>query len=123
MEEYQYMIARQRKWMFYLLAILVLGWGITPWQTIFLGLLLGSTISFYNLWLMQKKITRFGEESTKDKPKKRGLGTLTRMATAALAVVVTLQYEEYFHLISVVLGLMTAYIVILIDYLFNRSTD
>ncbi|WP_082232670.1 ATP synthase subunit I [Halobacillus massiliensis] len=121
MEEYQQMMTRQRKWMFYLLAILVLGWGLTPWQPIFLGLLLGSTISFYNLWLMQKKITKFGETSTTDKPK-RGLGTLTRMATAALAVVITLQFEEHFHLISVVLGLMTAYFVILIDYLFNRLT-
>ncbi|MCP3027579.1 ATP synthase subunit I [Halobacillus sp. A5] len=122
MEEYQQMTARQRKWMFYLLAILVLGWGVTPWQPVFLGLLLGSIISFYNLWLMQKKIKKFGEPSTKDKPQ-RGLGTITRMATAALAVVVTLQFEEHFHLISVVLGLMTAYFVILIDYLFNKATD
>ncbi|RDY72310.1 ATP synthase subunit I [Halobacillus sp. SY10] len=121
MQGYQQMMTRQRKWMFYLLAIFVLGWGITPWQPIFLGLLLGSALSFYNLWLMQRKIRKLGEASA-DNRSVRGIGTFTRLASGALAVVIALQFEEYFHLISVVLGLMAAYIVILIDYLFNKST-
>ncbi|MFG6147323.1 ATP synthase subunit I [Halobacillus sp. B23F22_1] len=122
MEDYQQMIARQRKWMFYLLAVLVLGWGLTPWQPVFLGLLLGSILSFYNLWLMQRKIQKLGEFSAKSMSTK-GIGTFTRLASGALAVVIALQFEEYFHLISVVLGLMAAYFVIVIDYLFNRATD
>ncbi|MBN9655265.1 ATP synthase subunit I [Halobacillus litoralis] len=121
MQGYQQMMTRQRKWMFYLLALFVLGWGITPWQPIFLGLLLGSALSFYNLWLMQRKIRKLGEASA-DNRSVRGIGTFTRLASGALAVVIALQFEEYFHLIAVVLGLMAAYIVILIDYLFNKST-
>ncbi|CDQ18831.1 ATP synthase subunit I [Halobacillus karajensis] len=120
MQLYQQMITRQRKWMFYLLALFVLGWGITPWQPIFLGLLLGSVLSFYNLWLMQRKIRKLGEASAENHSV-RGIGTFTRLASGALAVVIALQFEEYFHLISVVLGLMAAYFVILIDYLFNKS--
>ncbi|WP_205439462.1 ATP synthase subunit I [Halobacillus ihumii] len=123
MLEFQHMITRQRKWMFYLLALLVLGWGFTPWQPIFLGLLLGSILSFFNLWLMQKKITKLGETSAKGEKPSRGIGTLTRLATGALAAVIVLQFEEHFHLVSVVLGLMTAYFVIFIDYLFNKSTE
>jgi ATP synthase protein I len=121
MQVYQQMMVRQRKWMFYLLALLVLGWGITPWEPIFLGLLLGSALSFYNLWLMQRKIRKLGEASQENRSV-RGIGTFTRLASGALAVVIALQFEEYFHLISVVLGLMAAYFVILIDYLFNKST-
>ena len=121
MQVYQQMMARQRKWMFYLLALLVLGWGITPWEPVFLGLLLGSALSFYNLWLMQRKIRKLGEASAEN-TSVRGIGTFTRLASGALAVVIALQFEEYFHLISVVLGLMAAYFVILIDYLFNKST-
>ncbi|REJ08901.1 ATP synthase subunit I [Halobacillus trueperi] len=121
MQGYQQMMTRQRKWMFYLLALFVLGWGITPWQPIFLGLLLGSALSFYNLWLMQRKIRKLGEASA-DNRSVRGIGTFTRLASGALAVVIALQFEEYFHLIAVVLGLMAAYFVILIDYLFNKST-
>ncbi|WP_176142484.1 ATP synthase subunit I [Halobacillus hunanensis] len=123
MLEFQHMITRQRKWMFYLLALLVLGWGFTPWQPVFLGLLLGSILSFFNLWLMQKKITKLGETSAKGEKPSRGIGTLTRLATGALAAVIVLQFEEHFHLVSVVLGLMTAYFVIFIDYLFNKSTE
>ncbi|UOQ45352.1 ATP synthase subunit I [Halobacillus salinarum] len=126
MQSYNRMMARQRKWMFYLLALFVLGWGFTPWKTIFLGLLLGSVLSFYNLWTMQRKIHKLGKHSAKKpntKERKPALGTLSRLATGALAAVVALQFEEYFHLISVVLGLMTAYFVIFIDYLFNKSTQ
>ncbi|ASF40889.1 MULTISPECIES: ATP synthase subunit I [Halobacillus] len=121
MKHYQQMMARQRKWMLYLLALLVLGWGLTPWEPIFLGLLLGSALSFYNLWLMQRKIRKLGEASAENKSV-RGIGTFTRLASGALAVVIALQFEEHIHLISVVLGLMAAYIVIFIDYLFNKST-
>jgi ATP synthase protein I len=35
-----------------------------------------------------------------------------------LAVLIALQFPEYFHLFSVVIGLMTMYVVIMIDYIF-----
>jgi ATP synthase protein I len=121
-QQYQRMITRQRKWMFYLLAVLVLGAGFTPYLRIFLGLLLGTVLSFYNLWLMQRKIDQFGQASAEQRST-RGIGTFTRLASAALAVLIALRYEEYFHLISVIIGLMTAYIVIMIDFFLFRSRD
>ena len=39
------------------------------------------------------------------------------MATAVFAVMIAMEYPDYIHLISVVIGLMTAYIVIMIDNL------
>ncbi|MFZ0370242.1 MAG: ATP synthase subunit I [Halobacillus sp.] len=126
MKHYQQMMARQRKWMFYLLALLVIGWGFSPWEPIFLGLLLGTTLSFYNLWTMQRKIHKLGKHSAEkpfSKKRKPSIGTLSRLATGALAAVVALQFEEHFHIISVVLGLMTAYLVIFIDYLIYKSTE
>lgn len=126
MIEFQQMQSRQRKWMFYLLALLVLGWGFTPWESIFQGLLLGTALSFYNLWTMQRKISKLGEhsmDSSNNKKRKPNLGTVTRFATAALAAVIALQFEEHFHIISVVLGLMTAYFVIFIDYLLKNFTE
>ncbi|WP_181346771.1 ATP synthase subunit I [Thalassobacillus sp. CUG 92003] len=120
MDTFQHMITRQRKWMFYLLALLVLGWGLTPYKSVFLGLLLGSALSFYNLWLMQRKIRKLGEASGESKSVK-GLGTFSRLASGALAVVIALQFEDHFHLIAVVLGLMTVYFVIMIDYLVYKG--
>ncbi|MBS3679246.1 ATP synthase subunit I [Ornithinibacillus massiliensis] len=118
--EIQY--ARQRKWMFYLLAILVLGAGFTPYLRIFLGLLLGSAISFYNLYLLQKKTIEFTEAVAK-KQKARGLGTISRFAAAALAVIIALRYEEYFNMIAVIIGLMTSYLVIMIDFIINKNKN
>ncbi|MFG6119458.1 MULTISPECIES: ATP synthase subunit I [Thalassobacillus] len=122
MEAYQQMITRQRKWMFYLLALFVLGWGLTPYTSIFLGLLLGGSLSFYNLWLMQRKVDKFGEATAQLKSVK-GIGSFSRLMAGALAVLIALQFEEYFHLHAVVLGLMTAYVVIMIDFLFFRTRD
>ncbi|WP_096272708.1 ATP synthase subunit I [Paucisalibacillus globulus] len=114
--------ARQRKWMFYLLAILVLGAGFTPYLRVFLGLLLGSAISFYNLYLLQKKTIEFTEAVAKSE-KPRGIGMISRFAAASLAVIIALRYEEYFDMIAVIIGLMTSYLVIMIDFLMNKNKD
>jgi ATP synthase protein I len=115
MPEFQTMFARQRKWMFFLLSFYVLGWGFTAQQSIFLGLILGTSLSLFNLWLMARKIDKFGEAAAEGR-QIRSLGSFSRMATGALAIVITMRYPDQFHLISVVIGLMTSYIVIMIDF-------
>jgi ATP synthase protein I len=115
MPELQTMFLRQRRWMFFLLSIYVLGWGFTSYQSIFLGLIFGTCLSLFNLWLMVRKTVKFGESVDQGK-KVRSLGSFSRFATAALAVVVSMRYPDQLHLISVVIGLMTAYIVIMIDF-------
>ncbi|MFJ5759402.1 ATP synthase subunit I [Neobacillus sp. NPDC093182] len=115
MPEFQTMFARQRKWMFFLLSFYVLGWGFTAQQSIFLGLILGTSLSLFNLWLMARKIDKFGQAAAEGRTV-RSLGSFSRMATGALAIVITMRYPEQFHLISVVIGLMTSYIVIMIDF-------
>ena len=115
MPEFQTMFARQRKWMFFLLSFYVLGWGFTAHQSIFLGLILGTSLSLFNLWLMARKIDKFGQAAAEGR-QIRSLGSFSRMASAALAIVITLRYPEQFHLVSVVIGLMTSYIVIMIDF-------
>lgn len=115
MPELQELYGRLRKYMFYLLSIYVLGWGFTDYQSIFLGLILGTSLSFFNLWLLVSKTTRFGE-AVANSQKVRSLGMLTRMAVAVLGVMVVIWYPHMFHWISFVLGLMTYYIVIMIDF-------
>jgi ATP synthase protein I len=115
MPELSILFQRHKKYIFYLLSLYVLGWGFTPYQTIFLGLILGTSLSFFNHWLMVKRTERFGDLVVQGK-KVRSLGTFSRMAVAVLAVLIATRYPTYFHLLSVVLGLMTSYIVIMIDY-------
>jgi ATP synthase protein I len=64
---------------------------------------------------MARKTLQFGEAVERGE-KVRSLGTVSRMATAVLAVMIALEYPERLHLLSVVFGLMTSYFVIMIDY-------
>lgn len=115
MQDMQQMFQRHLKYILFLLAIYVLGWGFTDFQSVFGGLILGTALSLYNLWVMARKSKRFGEAIAEGK-RVTSLGTFSRMASAGLAVLISMRYPEHFHLISVVLGLMTAYIVIMIDF-------
>ncbi|MBD8004460.1 ATP synthase subunit I [Bacillus norwichensis] len=118
MDDLQQLFNRQRKYILYLLAILVLGWGFTPYQSIFMGLILGTSISFFNLWMMVRRMKKFGEAVLAGR-KMRSLGSLSRMAAAILGVFIAMQYPEIFNLISVIIGLMTSYLVIAIDALIS----
>jgi ATP synthase protein I len=109
--------------MLYLLSLLVLGAGFTPYPRIFLGLLLGSAISFYNLWLLQRKTKKFAIAAA-EQGSVLGIGTFSRLAAAGLAVLIALRFEEHFHIIAVVVGLGTSYIIIMLDYfIFNMRED
>jgi ATP synthase protein I len=115
MPELQQSIKRQRKYLIYLLAILVLGWGFTSAQDIYAGLLLGTALSLYNHWIIGKRIDRFSRAAAEGR-KPPSLGTVLRMGSAALAAMIALQNPDQFNLISTVIGLMTAYAVIIIDF-------
>ncbi|MCA0991224.1 ATP synthase subunit I [Pseudalkalibacillus hwajinpoensis] len=114
MTEYTQSFRRYMQFTLYLLAIFVMGWGITSYKALFLGLILGTIFSIYNLFNMFRKIDRLGEATVKG-TKARSLGLLTRQAVAGLSVLIALRYPEYFNLLGVVIGLMTTYIIILID--------
>lgn len=114
MEELQPVFFRHVKYMLYLIAIYVLGWGFTEYQTIFLGLIFGTLASLYNHWHLYRKTKQL--ELVVDHGKKIfGIGTLTRMSVAVLTMFFATQFSDFFHLTSVIIGIMTSYAVIIID--------
>lgn len=104
----------QRKWMLCLLIITALAVFITPFTHFFLGLLLGVSISFYNLCLLQRKTYEFGE-AVVETGAPLGLGTLTRVITSILGIVIALRFEEFMNPYAVVIGLASSYVVLLVD--------
>lgn len=118
MPEFKNMYNRQRKWTFYLLSIYVLGWGFTSYQTIFLGLILGTCFSYFALWHIFFRMKRFDKAVSLGK-KPYSFGSISRLATAGIAAAIALKYPQYFNIFAMTLGLMTSYIVIMIDYLFQ----
>ncbi|MFC0296477.1 ATP synthase subunit I [Geobacillus jurassicus] len=119
MEALQTMFWRQVRYILYLLAIYTLGFGFTPYKTVFLSLILGTSISLLMVWNLTRKIEKFGQAVAARK-KVRTLGTLSRLALAALAAVIVLKYPQHFDIVPTVLGLMTSYIVIIIDFFFHK---
>ncbi|MEQ6377001.1 ATP synthase subunit I [Bacillaceae bacterium S4-13-56] len=121
---YGQMVSRQRKFMLFLLAFLVVGWGFTPYQYFFLSILIGAILSFYNLWLLQRKIDKLGEAIEYGRTA-RSLGTFTRLAAAALAVMIAIEFEDQLSIIGIVIGLMTSYLVIMIEFFLQiiQSSD
>jgi len=105
--------------MLILIALAAVGAGVMPNKHFFLGLLLGTAISFYNLWLLQRKADIVGESAARTGSRK-GVGTISRLAAAALGILIALRYD--LSIIGFIIGLMTAYPVIMIDFIwFNRK--
>ncbi|MFK4998780.1 ATP synthase subunit I [Bacillus sp. N9] len=119
MPELQQLFYKHCKYILYLLSIYFLGWGFTEHKTVFMGLILGTSVSLYNHWLLMRKTLRFSEAVASDK-KVYSLGTLMRMAAVILAVYVAMKFPDVFHLISVIIGVMTAYAVVMIHFLFSK---
>ena len=119
MSDYQVMANRQRIWMLVILIASAVSVLLTAKSTFSLGLTLGIAISFYNLWLLQRKTNLLAEAAEKE-GKRIGIGTISRLAAAALGVLIAIRYE--LHIVAFVIGLMSSYVVIMLDFLlFNRK--
>lgn len=118
MPSFMEMYNRQKKWTLYLLSIYVLGWGFTAYKPVFLGLILGTTFSFLNLMQLIRSMKKFDKAISNGK-KVRSLGMLSRLAMAAIAIIFATKWPHYFNIITVALGLMTNYIVIMIDFIYH----
>ncbi|NGP44731.1 ATP synthase subunit I [Bacillaceae bacterium SIJ1] len=109
---------RHMQWLFFLLAFFVIGWGFTDLTRFFLGLMFGTILGMFNHWLLAFKINKFGESVVRGQSV-RSLGTASRFATAIFATLISLEFEAHIQLYAVIIGLMTPYLVIMIDALFQ----
>ncbi|WJY26508.1 MULTISPECIES: ATP synthase subunit I [Sporosarcina] len=113
MQTMQEIFTRQKRALFFLLALLILGWAFTEAKTIFAGLLLGLVFGLYNFWILIRRMEQFDKKL--DQGKKASLGTGLRFAAGIAAAAIAMSMPEYFNLISTVAGLMIPYALLLID--------
>lgn len=119
MSNYQNMAVRQRKWFLYVIAIVAIITIVIPDKHFFLGLLLGAAVGFYNLWLLQRRTQLLGESAEKS-GKRTGVGTISRLAMAALGTLLAVRYD--LSIPGFIIGLVLVYPIIMIDFLlFNRE--
>lgn len=116
MQTMQEIFTRQKRALFFLLALLILGWTFTGAKEIFAGLLLGLIFGLYNFWILIRRMEQFDKKL--DQGKKVSLGSGLRFASGVAAAAIAMSMPEYFNLISTVIGLMIPYALLLIDRIF-----
>ncbi|MGY4688415.1 ATP synthase subunit I [Salibacterium sp. K-3] len=104
----------------YVSALYVLGWGFTPYSVFFLSAILGVAAGLFNVWSMYRDVKRIGDAAVQER-KAFTTGMAARLATGALAAVLFLRFPEQFHLVGLVTGIMTPYIMILLHSLFKKK--
>ncbi|MDW0108642.1 ATP synthase subunit I [Sporosarcina aquimarina] len=110
---------RQKRALFFLLALLILGWAFTGAKEIFAGLLLGLVFGLYNFLILVRRMKQFDKKM--DQGKRISLGSGLRFASAVAAAAIAMSMPEYFNLISTVIGLMIPYALLLIDGIFFNA--
>lgn len=106
--------SRQRRALYPLLALFVLGWGFTEWKTVFAGLILGSLFGMYNFWVLVRRSERFNL-SIENGKKSVSLGTALRFASGIAAAAIATSMPEQFDLIGTVTGFGIPYVILLAD--------
>lgn len=115
MQEFDQLVGRQRKWMLYILALFILLAAALPeYRPLFLGLLLGSVISYYGMRLLQNRLRKFGNTAI-ESGKPIGLGSFIRLIGGVLAVFLTFYLDGKVSYVGVVAGLGVSYVVLLVD--------
>ena len=83
------LVQRQKKYMYYLLALLVLGWGFTSYKDVFLGLIIGTIFSFLSLRIIARRTDKPLDRVTNGenvKFKATAVSTYSRFATIGLLI-------------------------------------
>lgn len=107
---------KQKKGLFFLLALCIIGWFFTPYPTIFSGLGLGACFGTYNFWILVRRMDKF-DHSFNEGKKVVSLGSGLRFASAVAAILLPIALPQYFNIISAVVGLMIPYAILFIEAL------
>ena len=114
MLDLHHIFAMQKKALFFLLAVCALGWGFSPYDSMFAGLALGAFFGTYNFWILVRRMEKF-DRSISEGKKVASIGTVLRFGSGVAAVAIAISLPQYFHLISTVIGLMIPYIFLVIE--------
>lgn len=104
----------QKKAFFFLLVVCALGWGFSPYDSVFAGIALGAFFGTYNFWILVRRMEKF-DRSISEGTKVASIGTALRFGSGVAAVAIAISLPQYFHLISTVIGLMIPYIFLVVE--------
>ncbi|MFJ7934309.1 ATP synthase subunit I [Sporosarcina sp. NPDC096371] len=114
MQTLQEIFNKQKRALFFCLALFVLGWGFTDFKTVFAGLILGSLFGLYNFWILVRKMEKTEQKFAEGK-QSLSLGTVLRFASGIAAAAIATAMPEHFDLLSTVLGFGVPYLLLLVE--------
>ncbi|MBD8037733.1 MULTISPECIES: ATP synthase subunit I [Solibacillus] len=110
----------QKKAFFFLLVVCALGWGFSPYDSVFAGIALGAFFGTYNFWILVRRMEKF-DRSISEGTKVASIGTALRFGSGVAAVAIAISLPQYFHLISTVIGLMIPYIFLVVERIVHQT--
>lgn len=120
MQNLSYIFNKQKKALFFLVALFTVGWIFTEWKTIFAGLILGSLFGLYNFWILVRKMEKTEQKFSEGKHS-LSLGTGLRFASGVAAAAIATAMPEYFDLIGTVIGFAIPYILLLAERIIHHA--
>lgn len=107
------------------LMLCFLGGALLPkYQSIFLGIALGSAVSSINAVYLGRKVRQVSEAALNGGSKRLNLGFLTRVALAVLAVFAAIKNPQFLNMYAVAGGLVFAqFYLLFIGIRFSRKPE
>ncbi|AQQ54277.1 ATP synthase subunit I [Planococcus lenghuensis] len=119
MSDFHEIYEKLKKMVFFILALFALGWGFTPYPSVFAGLALGTAFGLYNFWILKRRLEKFDRAVTAGS-QVRSLGTAIRFASGVAAVALAITFAEHLDLISTAAGLMIPYLLLLTERIIHQ---
>lgn len=98
-------LTRLTRFFFFGLAFLIFGWGFSQQSPFFSGAALGLLFGYIGASHLIRRVHLFGQAASAGR-RTPNMGTMTRLALAALAAVIAASYPQYFSVPGLIIGLM-----------------
>ncbi|MED1554777.1 ATP synthase subunit I [Bacillus paramycoides] len=108
--------------MYCLLGVMLLGWFMTPFPAHFVGISIGLLVSMYCVWILGRRIEKFGDSIVK-KEKAPMLGMVNRFAAAILGAIIMYEIEHQNFMWTFAVGIMGGYFLIVINLGYYSMKD
>ncbi|TMW72163.1 ATP synthase subunit I [Alteribacter natronophilus] len=91
---------------------------LTPYDTFFFGMMLGTAFSLLNLLMTYSQVKRVTSES-KALRTKFAFGTVSRIVLSVVCILIAVSFPHLFNLAGAIIGLMLTYAIIMIEPIFH----
>jgi hypothetical protein len=105
-----------------LLGVMLVGWFMTPFSAHFIGISIGLLVSMYCVWILGRRIEKFGDSIVK-KEKAPMLGMMNRCAAAVLGAIIMYEIEHREYMWTFAAGIMGGYFLIIINLGYYSMKD